>query len=42
VTHRSRLYRFVVDVDDLHQGVIFWTAALDAKEEQLGEASRDV
>ena len=42
MTHRSRLCHFVIDVDDLDQGVTFWSAALDAKEEQLGEASRHV
>jgi predicted enzyme related to lactoylglutathione lyase len=42
VTHRSRLCQFVIDVDDLDQGVAFWSAALDAKVEQLGDASRRV
>ena len=42
MTHRSRLCHFVIDVDDLDQGVTFWSAALDAKEEQLGEMSRHV
>ena len=42
MTHRSRLCHFVIDVNDLDQAVTFWTAALDAKEEQLGEASRHV
>ena len=42
MTHRSRLCHFVIDVDDLDQGVTFWSAALDAKEEQLGETSRHV
>jgi predicted enzyme related to lactoylglutathione lyase len=42
VTHRSRLCQFVIDVDDLDRGVAFWAAALDAKEEQLGEFSRHV
>jgi hypothetical protein len=32
----------VIDVDDLDQGVEFWSAALDAKEEPLSEASREV
>jgi predicted enzyme related to lactoylglutathione lyase len=40
VTHRSRLCQFVIDVDDLDRGVAFWSAALDAKEESLGDASR--
>jgi predicted enzyme related to lactoylglutathione lyase len=42
VTHRSRLCHFVIDVDDLDSGVAFWSAALDAKEEQLGEESLPV
>ena len=42
MTHRSRVCHFVIDVDDLDHGVTFWSAALDAKEEQLGEASRHV
>jgi predicted enzyme related to lactoylglutathione lyase len=42
VTHRSRLAHFVIDVDDLDQGVEFWSAALDAKEEPLSEASHEV
>ncbi len=32
--HRSRVAHFVIDVDDLGQGVAFWSAALDAKEER--------
>lgn len=40
--HRSRLCHFVIDVDDLDGGVAFWSAALDAQEEQLGEGSRRV
>lgn len=32
-SHRSRLCHFFVDVDDLDQGVAFWSAALDAEEE---------
>lgn len=42
MTHRSRLCHFVIDVDDLDQGVAFWSAALDAKEELLSDASRTV
>ena len=42
MTHRSRLCQFVIDVNDLDQGVVFWSAALDAKEERLGEASRHI
>ena len=42
MTHRSRLCHFVIDVDDLDHGVTFWSAALAAEEEQLGETSRHV
>src|SRR5918997_417316 len=42
MTHRSRLAHFVIDVDDLDQGVAFWSAALDAKEELLSGASSPV
>jgi predicted enzyme related to lactoylglutathione lyase len=40
--HRSRLCHFVIDVDDLDTGVAFWTAALDAEEEPLSDASSRV
>lgn len=40
--HRSRLCHFVIDVDDLDQGVTFWSAALDAIEEPLAITSRHV
>jgi predicted enzyme related to lactoylglutathione lyase len=40
--HRSRVAHFVIDVDDLHQGVEFWSAALDATEEPVFERSRHV
>ncbi|MGH3501376.1 MAG: VOC family protein [Nocardioidaceae bacterium] len=40
--HRRRLCHFVIDVADLHQGVTFWSAALDAVEEPLAEPSRYV
>ena len=40
--HRSRVSQFVIDVADLDQGVSFWSAALDAKEEQVNESSRSV
>jgi predicted enzyme related to lactoylglutathione lyase len=40
--HRSRLLQFVIDVDDLDRGVAFWSAALDATEEQLSERSRPI
>lgn len=42
MSHRSRVAQFVIDVDDLDQGVVFWSAALDAKEEPLSEASSGV
>jgi predicted enzyme related to lactoylglutathione lyase len=41
-SHRSRVCHFVIDVDDLDQGVAFWSAALDALEEPVSEASRHV
>jgi predicted enzyme related to lactoylglutathione lyase len=40
--HRSRLCHFVIDCDDLDRAVEFWTAALDAKEEQLSNQSRPI
>lgn len=40
--HRSRLAHLVIDVDDLDQAVTFWSAALDATEEPISEASRHV
>lgn len=40
--HRSRVCHFVIDVDDLDQGVSFWTAALDAVNEPLSEASNQI
>jgi predicted enzyme related to lactoylglutathione lyase len=40
--HRSRLCQFVIDVDDLDQGVTFWTAALGATEEPLPEISSHI
>jgi len=39
---RSRVAHFAIDVDDLDKGVALWPAALDAKEEQLSEASSQV
>ena len=39
---RSRVAHFAIDVDDLDKGVALWPAALDAKEEQLSEASSEV
>lgn len=42
MTHRSRVCHFVIDVDDLDQGIEFWAATLDAKEEPLPETSRPV
>ena len=32
--HRSRVAYFVIDVDDLDEGVTFWSSALDAHAEQ--------
>jgi hypothetical protein len=40
--HRSRVADFVIDVDDLDQGVAFWSAALDATEEPVSDQSRDI
>ena len=40
--HRSRLCHFVIDVSDLDQGVLFWSAALDAAEELVPENSRHI
>lgn len=40
--HRSRLCQFVIDVDDLDDGVAFWSAALDAAVEPLPEASSEI
>lgn len=37
--HRSRLCQFVIDVEDLGDGVELWAAALDATREPLPEAS---
>lgn len=42
MTHRSRLCHLVIDVDNLDQGVAFWSAALDATEEPLNQDSRHV
>lgn len=40
--HRSRVCHFVMDCDDLERAVAFWSAALDATEEELPETSRPV
>ena len=40
--HRSRIAHFVIDVTDLDEAVAFWSAALGAEEEILGESSRHV
>jgi predicted enzyme related to lactoylglutathione lyase len=40
--HRSRVCQFVIDCDDLGEGVRFWSAALDATEEPVSEQSRSV
>jgi predicted enzyme related to lactoylglutathione lyase len=42
MNHRSRLAHLVIDVDDLDEGVTFWSAALGAGEEPLSPASRHV
>ncbi len=42
MSHRSRLAHFVIDVDDLDRAATFWASVLDAKEEQLPDASRNV
>jgi len=38
----QRVAHFVIDVDDLDQGVAFWSAALDATDEPLSEISSHV
>jgi predicted enzyme related to lactoylglutathione lyase len=40
--HRSRVAHFVIDVDDLDQGVRFWSAALGATEEPVSAPSRHI
>jgi predicted enzyme related to lactoylglutathione lyase len=40
--HRSRLVHFVIDVNDLDDGVDFWRAALGATEEQVNAGSEHV
>ncbi|HLI38158.1 MAG TPA: hypothetical protein VKV80_12590 [Streptosporangiaceae bacterium] len=40
--HRSRLRQFVIDVDDLDQGVTFWAGALGAAGEPLSEISSHI
>ena len=40
--HRSRVAHFVIDVDDLDQGVEFWSAALGATEEPVSDQSRHI
>ena len=42
MSHRIRLCHFVIDVDDLDEGVAFWSAALDAAEEELPDNSKPV
>jgi predicted enzyme related to lactoylglutathione lyase len=42
MTHRSRVCQFVIDCDDLDASARFWSAALDATEEELSEQSRTV
>lgn len=40
--HHSRVAHFVIDVDNLDDGVAFWSAALDATEESLNPESSKV
>ncbi|BCB76863.1 hypothetical protein GCM10022251_48800 [Phytohabitans flavus] len=40
--HRSRVCYFTIDCDDLDRAVEFWSAALDATEEEVSKASRQV
>lgn len=40
--HRSRLCQFVIDVEDLDEGVDFWASALGATPEALPELSSQV
>jgi predicted enzyme related to lactoylglutathione lyase len=42
MAHRSRLCHFVIDCPDLDSATKFWSAALDATEEQLAEPSSQV
>jgi predicted enzyme related to lactoylglutathione lyase len=42
MNHRSRLAHLVIDVDNLDEGVTFWSAALGATEEPLSPTSRHV
>lgn len=42
MSHRSRLCQFVIDCDDLDQGVVFWSAVLDAVEEAVSAQSRHI
>src|SRR4029450_4571666 len=37
--HRSRVAHFVIDVNDLDQGVEFWAAALDVTEAPISDQS---
>lgn len=38
----SRVVQFVIDVADLDEGVVFWSAALEATEESINPESRKV
>ena len=40
--HRSRLCHFVIDVEDLDEGVTFWSAALGATNEPLLDTSNKI
>ena len=42
MTAPTRLCHFVIDVQDLDQGVAFWTEALDAVDEPLPEISSHI
>lgn len=42
MSHRSRLCQFVIDCDDLEQGVAFWSAALNATEERVPAQSQPI
>lgn len=40
--HRSRVCHFVIDVNDLEDALKFWSAVLDATEEEVSPGSRHV
>lgn len=41
-SHASRVAHFVIDVGDLDQGTVFWSAALEATEEPINPESSKV